>query len=1051
MISSSSLPREGARDQWRSDRPKTSLTASGPPPRSYGSSRYNANSIPVSGRDHHRGSGALSHSGPDFKRERYDYDNDDSNRWKLTYSSRDKPRSLTGSRPYKEKRSSSLTNSVGGLKRGDSYYPSKGSAYPSGINRYQDRYTDRYTERRHDSDDVKPGYDADEYVTEEASADDVNKLRYQREEIIEDGVRDKEDEDMKDDEYMSDKETTANDWEDTTNVDSELEAKKISESVVHDLKSMDGGQRRHSVTREEDSSPQEVDGEKLHKIHITEEEGELKVKVEAPSEPPSSEHTQSKDLTTSTLSSIDELKMKQVTKEDLASVDYPAGCFAPLTELDTKLQQLSFEFRFENSQNDDGTFLRFRLAKPLKNIQEYPFYLQNLSDFASKYKRISEILGRRERDMKKRRLSLWMKYNELQKENDERREKLDEQLKVLHPSDDEARKELESIDIRVKNNDQVSDAQSPTEPQPPAGRRGRRHGDLVTTEAEFQEILKSLENELNEDPLIKAQRVSATIPDLILDPVERQSFVFMDSNNIVHDKEKWASRIKSDFMDNFTEREHDAFCEAFCRAPKRFGQISKIIGGLRTPEECVVHYYMTKKAVNYKYLVSQFKKRSARKPSRRKSKLKEQEASETTDVAPLEGTDSSKETEAMTPDVPSLEPAEEVKRRRGATLLSEELARAISGEDDAERPPKKKARRRKDEEVQVSVDDKPTEQPPSVAVPHVEGAYPGAPSAQVSPQDGLANGSVADDKRKTITSYWSITEVNEFPRLLAQYGSKWSIISKMLGTKTPTMVRNYYQRNAAKNGWQQLVLDADGRLGGGFDTHAQLSNVDATIVVKPQRRPDENPLGRRQEEHVNGSFGSATVAAPPPPAPPRMPEIPVGTFQHPYPSSAFPPKRASVGSLLSGPVPVMYEQTPYASTIPPATAPATAPAPVTLPPVLPASQAQQPAKHGGVKPSIMSLLNADSTGLLPPPMSAPTASPPPPQQPQISTQSQVCTQPVQPAPAPAPVKAPKPGNLASLLNAASSPLRAPEAEESKPEPPKPTPRKNSIKSLLHDL
>ncbi|QEL58063.1 hypothetical protein CJJ09_000094 [Candidozyma auris] len=212
------------------------------------------------------------------------------------------------------------------------------------------------------------------------------------------------------------------------------------------------------------------------------------------------------------------------------------------------------------------------------------------------------------------------------------------------------------------------------------------------------------------------------------------------------------------------------------------------------------------------------------------------------------------------------------------------------------------------------------------------------------------------------------------------------------------MVRNYYQRNAAKNGWQQLVLDADGRLEVGL-THAQLSNVDATIVVKPQRRPDENPLGRRQEEHVNGSFGSATVAALLP-CSTEDARNSCGHLPASISSSAFPPKRASVGSLLSGPVPVMYEQTPYASTIPPATAPA----PVTLPPVLPASQAQQPAKRGGVKPSIMSLLNADSTGSSPPPMSAPTASPASPQQPQISTQPQVSTQPVQPAPAPAPSK-----------------------------------------------
>ena len=48
-------------------------------------------------------------------------------------------------------------------------------------------------------------------------------------------------------------------------------------------------------------------------------------------------------------------------------------------------------------------------------------------------------------------------------------------------------------------------------------------------------------------------------------------------------------------MNNFSEREHELFCEGFCLHPKRFGAIARHMGGLRSASECVVHYYMTKK------------------------------------------------------------------------------------------------------------------------------------------------------------------------------------------------------------------------------------------------------------------------------------------------------------------------------------------------------------------------------------------------------------------------------------------------------------------------
>lgn len=54
--------------------------------------------------------------------------------------------------------------------------------------------------------------------------------------------------------------------------------------------------------------------------------------------------------------------------------------------------------------------------------------------------------------------------------------------------------------------------------------------------------------------------------------------------------------------DNFTEEEHALFTEAYVRNPKAWGKIAESLPG-RNHEDCVQHYYTTKKYFNYKRLV----------------------------------------------------------------------------------------------------------------------------------------------------------------------------------------------------------------------------------------------------------------------------------------------------------------------------------------------------------------------------------------------------------------------------------------------------------------
>lgn len=286
----------------------------------------------------------------------------------------------------------------------------------------------------------------------------------------------------------------------------------------------------------------------------------------------------------------------------------------PLPEIPYKYEELKREF-----QQLGRDSLKYQLATPIETFFDYPFIITNYEDFHKRKRAVlTNILRERNKNIQNKTSDLLNEYNKMLKKWEERRLKMEQQLRVLHPADDEMRRELDSSDLRKQNQQQASVGNTTNTsphvssldlPTVSSRRSSRRHGDLVTTEAEFQEILLTL-GQQQEDPLLKAQRVAADIPDMILDPVENKEIKFMDCNNIVKDRHAWAKRVDSDFHNTFSEKEHELFTEAFCLFPKRFGAISRYMGGLRTSAECVLHYYMTKKSVNYKQLLIQRRKTS---------------------------------------------------------------------------------------------------------------------------------------------------------------------------------------------------------------------------------------------------------------------------------------------------------------------------------------------------------------------------------------------------------------------------------------------------------
>ncbi|KAG5750838.1 hypothetical protein H9Q72_007645 [Fusarium xylarioides] len=84
------------------------------------------------------------------------------------------------------------------------------------------------------------------------------------------------------------------------------------------------------------------------------------------------------------------------------------------------------------------------------------------------------------------------------------------------------------------------------------------------------------------------------------------------------------------------------------------------------------------------------------------------------------------------------------------------------------------------------------------------------------PQPAMATFNLAHppSERKAPTqasSYWSVSESNDFPLLLRSFGSDWTGIAAHMGSKTAVMVKNYFvrQKDQGKAEWEVLVQEAD--------------------------------------------------------------------------------------------------------------------------------------------------------------------------------------------------------------------------------------------------
>lgn len=679
----------------------------------------------------------------------------------------------------------------------------------------------------------------------------------------------------------------------------QLDLKVHTEDVLmatDEIEEGDKDDRRLSETKEDEREEEKEAGNEFDEEHreaalnvaagkeTTEKEVSPQYTLEnkAISEAAISDDTQKEESASSVGVIGNDLKTEGVSEISVESATgaEPSAPF-PMNEMDAKFAALQEEFLAKTHHAScERILLDFTLL---------PSYRRNLQMYGNKRDALMARMKKEKASLLSKKVRLCDEYLELSKIYRTKSLKMDQQLRLLHPVDDEMRREIDAGNLKSTQphvqlpglHDSLPHGGSPDQSfdDHASGRRGRRHGDLVTTEAEFQEILALL----GEDPLSKAERLAAPIPDLVLDPHERESLYFMDVNNAVYDKEKWAQRVKTDFVDDFSALEHALFCEGFCLAPKRFGAISRHMGGLRTASDCVIHYYVTKKRVNYKQLLLQHKKKASRKSSKRKStsnrsrnalqvntptqqsptqelSLKEAFGVENKDedhdevkgetdtvgysIMPTEEelyTDSGRRKRAAAPqfqpsDVPKKKKREEMEKNDAPdvemTNVEEKEKKELKKERKEKDKEHKKEQKEKDKELKKEQKEREREQKKEQKEKQKERDADGKPKefknkdlAELSGEHGgpkkgdsdspaEPNGITFDyeikERRKAISSYWSITEANLFPELLLEFGTNWAAIADKLSTKTATMVRNYYQRNSQKHGWDSLAGSADG-------------------------------------------------------------------------------------------------------------------------------------------------------------------------------------------------------------------------------------------------
>ncbi|OQE23588.1 hypothetical protein PENSTE_c008G06125 [Penicillium steckii] len=429
----------------------------------------------------------------------------------------------------------------------------------------------------------------------------------------------------------------------------------------------------------------------------------------------------------------------------------------------------------------------------------------------------------------------------------------------------------------------------PTTPAPiPEGREGRRY--KGNSELDFLNALKASEISAQEELERRRTKMATARPDLsreaiipdMLEPREEKATIYKDVNNTIDVDHAMDVFGFLPPPNDFSKEEHVIFTDAFMAHPKRWGKIAESLPG-RDYRQCIVHYYLTKEEIKYK---AKLNKRWSR---RGRGKAKSTRPKSNALIADLGVVKPDLDGEDETPQITetgrprraaaptfgdSNDPEGIVPPRRGQVPKDGEPVERGTTSRRGGRGGARTQRRTKTGQQDPKVQGAPPGNVPLAALPNPEQAID-TPMESAPPIDREAsekdnvpltsrprpgrgrakegmyvfdtteNEPVMAPKQAETgygslqpTSYWSVPEQRDFPRLLAHFGRDFEGISNFMKTKTTVMVKNYYQRrlDSGQKDFEEILVTAEDKKARGEATGPL-----PVPSVAPKRRYEATP------------------------------------------------------------------------------------------------------------------------------------------------------------------------------------------------------------------
>ncbi|GAA5909832.1 uncharacterized protein JCM6883_003109 [Sporobolomyces salmoneus] len=369
------------------------------------------------------------------------------------------------------------------------------------------------------------------------------------------------------------------------------------------------------------------------------------------------------------------------------------------------------------------------------------------------------------------------------------------------------------------------------------------NGDAVRSEAEFLEILASLENADLRDPDVRAARTAAVVPDLAVDPSERAEIIsctFDDERYRIDDPVE-AYGVSTP-MEPWTEAEVETYCKGYAQHPKQFGKIAQNLPN-KTTAQCVLFYYRMKNAIDFRSLSERRgrdgrRKKTKKRPGEGKGKgsslLSNLKGAKSTMLGNRDDYEDEDEDDRpipvsprnTRPPLPSIETSTLTTSATPRPPPSVALDRLFEDDNDEYTPSaaSKNARNARLPQLHSEGMIEAAEVLGALAtIPNADD-QDDAGSSSLRPRaaktnrkvrmdlddDGAIETTVSNEKLKprrkaNSSSYWSAAEKADILRLLEQHGKNWKAIGEEMGTKTAVQCRNWFTNNAKKLGLRNLV------------------------------------------------------------------------------------------------------------------------------------------------------------------------------------------------------------------------------------------------------